>query len=199
MRKTVVITAALAVLATAPLAAQGRGGGAGGGGAGGPGAGAAGGMGGGPPMSPPGLAGGGPGTADLAHGIASQKGQFGRDFASTQKLTPEERSARAAEYQAEAQQRRADAMVWAQAARAGRPLPTNADRDIRAAMKADMEAWREAFNVGRTDWQAMRDQWLVDRDTLTPQEWAQRRVDWFAARDAWISSQKAWAMAHRPQ
>lgn len=156
-------------------------------------------MGGGPPMSPPGLAGGGMGTSDLARGIASQKGQFGRDFAARQKMSAEERRAMAAEYQAQAQQRRADAMVWAQAARSGQQLPANASRDIRAAMKADMEAWREAFNVGRTDWQAMRDQWLVDRDTLTPQEWAQRRVDWFAARDAWIASQKAWAMAHRPE
>lgn len=191
MRRTISVALATAALLGSPLLAQGHSGGAGGG----PG----GGMGAGPPISPPGQAGAGMGTSDLARGLGSQQGQFGRDFAAQQKLSAEERRALAAQYQAQAQQRRADAMIWAQAARSGRPLPANASRDIRAALKADMEAWREAFNVGRQDWQAMRDQWLVDRGSLTPQQWAQHRVDWFAARDAWIANQKAWAMAHRPQ
>ena len=37
----------------------------------------------------------------------------------------------------------------------------------------------------------MRYQWIVDRKTLTPEQWAQRRADWFAVRDAWIATNKA--------
>jgi hypothetical protein len=43
----------------------------------------------------------------------------------------------------------------------------------------------------------MRDQWLIDRNSLTAAQWAERRAAWFAARDAWIASQKAWASARR--
>ena len=43
----------------------------------------------------------------------------------------------------------------------------------------------------------MRDQWLVDRKSLTPQEWALQRANWFAARDTWIAKQTAWAQARR--
>lgn len=182
MRKQLLAAVACLALASAGTAlAQGRGGGAGGAGAG---------MGAGPPISPPGLSGGGMGTRDLARGIADQRGQFGRDFAAQQHLT-------ANELRAQAQQHRADAMAMAQAVRGGADLPESAAARIRAALKADIEAWREEFRVGRQAWQAMRDQWLVDRASLTAEQWAQRRADWFAARDAWIATQKATAMARR--
>lgn len=64
-------------------------------------------------------------------------------------------------------------------------------------MKEDMEAFRDAFRVGRQEWQALRDQWLVDRASLTPEQWAQRRLDWFAMRDSWIASRTGWAQARR--
>jgi hypothetical protein len=43
----------------------------------------------------------------------------------------------------------------------------------------------------------MRDQWVLDRSSLTAEQWAERRAAWFAARDAWIANQKATAMARR--
>jgi hypothetical protein len=132
----------------------------------------------------------GPGTADLAHGIASQQGQFGRDFAQQQHLT-------AAQYQAMAAQHRADALALAQAARAGANIPANAGPRIKQALKLDIDAWREQFQVDRKSWQTMRNAWLADRPNMTPQDWALRRADWFAARDAWIANQKSWAMAQR--
>lgn len=184
MTRTILITAlATAALAIAtPGFAQGQSGGHGGGPGGGAGA--------GPPMTPPGSYGAGAGAADYAHGIASQQGQFGRDFAAQQKLTADQ-------YRVQAAQHRADALALAQAARSGAHIPASAAGRIRAALKADIQAWRDEFTVGRKDWQAMRDQWLVDRNSLTPQLWALQRANWFAARDAWIANQKTWARARR--
>jgi hypothetical protein len=179
----------LALAVTAPALAQGNSGGHGGG----PG----GGMGAGPPISPPGQAGGGMGTSDLGRGLGSQHGQFGRDFANQQHLTSEQRQQLALEYQQAAQARRANATQLAVLARQGASFPADASTKIRGALKEDIDAWRDQFQVDRKAWQAMRDQWLVDRGSLTPQEWAIRRSAWFDARDAWIANQKAWAMARR--
>lgn len=99
----------------------------------------------------------------------------------------------AQEYRSLAQERHSLAMQYAQAARSGRSLPENADRESRKALTQDIDTWRSEFTVGRKDWQAMRDQWIVDRKSLTPAQWAQRRADWFAIRDAWIAKNKAYA------
>lgn len=177
MRKTFITLATVLALAASPALAQGRGGGGGGGNAGGGG----GGMGAGPPISPPGRSDmGDRGASTSARDIASQRGAFGRDFAADRRVSPEQR-------QAMVQERRSLAMQYAQAARAGRPLPRNADRDIRTELGSDINEWRDEFKVGRAEWQAMRDQWIVDRKLLTPAQWAQRRADWFATRDAWIA------------
>jgi len=186
MRKSILI-GALALTISPALAFAQRG----------PPGGFPGGMGAGPPITPPGSLGGGAGTADLAHGIASQQGQFGRDFASQQHLTAQERQQLAQQYQQLAQQRRANAMQLAQLARQGATFPANASGKIRDALNDDITLWREQFQVDRKAWQAMRDQWLLDRSSLTPQQWALQRANWFAARDAWIANQKAVAMARR--
>lgn len=186
MRSGLVIGLMATAIVAAPALAQAHGGPGGGGPGGGFGGGIGHGMGAGPPISPPGLGSDPRGSAD---DIAAQRGQFGRDFAAQQRLTAEE-------YQAQAAQHRADARKLADLARSGANIPDNAKGRIRGAMKADMDAWREQFSVGRHDWQAMRDQWLVDKNSLTAAQWAQRRSDWFAARDAWIANQKSWAKAH---
>ena len=182
MRKSVVIMSALVALTAAPAMAQH-------GpppGVGGPG----GGMGAGPPMTPPGQMGGGFGTSDYVHGIASQQGQFGRDFADQRRLTGQQ-------YQALAAQHRADALALAQAARSGARIPASAGPRIREALKQDIDAWRDQFQVDRRSWQAMRDQWLANRGTMSAQDWAIQRANWFSARDSWIANQKAWASARR--
>jgi hypothetical protein len=182
MRKSILTSAcALALASTAAIAQHG------------PPSGVGGGMGAGPPMTPPGQMGGigGPGGAsDYARDIASQRGQFGRDFAAQQRLT-------AQQYQQQAAQHRADALALAQAARSGARLPANAGPRIRDALKQDIDAWRDQFQVDRRSWQAMRDQWLSNRGAMTAQDWAVQRASWFAARDAWIVNQKAWASARR--
>jgi len=166
MRKTMIMVAALAALSAGPALAQGRGNGGGGGGMGG---GPGGGMGAGPPISPPGQSTfGDHGASASAREIASQRGEFGRTFAQDRRMTPQER-------QAFVQERRTLAQQYAAAARAGRALPVNSDRKIRDALSDDINAWRDEFRVGRTEWQAMRNQWIVDRASLTPQQWAQRR------------------------
>jgi hypothetical protein len=137
-----------------------------------------------------GIIGGPGGASDYARGIASQRGQFGRDFAAQQHLTPQQ-------YQALAAQHRADALGLAQAARSGAQIPANAGPRIRQALRQDIDAWRDEFQVDRRSWQATRDYWLSSRGTMTAQEWAIQRANWFAERDAWIANQKAWAMARR--
>lgn len=182
MRKAILTGAsALMLSATAAIAQHGPP----------PGVGPGGGMGAGPPISPPGLAGMGQGTADLAHGIASQQGQFGRDFAAEQHLS-------SAQLQQQATQHRSDALALAQAARSGAHIPANAAPRVKLALQQDIDAWRAQFQVDRQSWQTMRNTWLADRPNMTVQDWIQRRADWFAARDAWIANQKGWAMAHRP-
>lgn len=176
MNRNLLIAAAIASLAAAPALAQGRGGGMGRG------------MGAGPPMMPPGRAGGGFDTSGSARGIAGEQGSFGRDFARQQRMT-------AQQYRQRAQDRRADALAYSQSVRSGAPVPDNASGKIRSALKGDIRDWRDEFQVGRKDWMQVRDQWLVDRESLTPRQWAQRRVDWFQFRDAWIARQKSWAKA----
>ena len=189
MRKTLITVATVIALAASPALAQGRGGGGGGGpggagggmggGAGGPG----GAMGAGPPIAPPGQTRDGASARDAAHAIADQRGEFGRTFAEQQRMN-------AADRQALAQERRATAMRFAEAAHAGRRLPPHADRDIRNALKDDIDSFRDEFRLGRSEWQALRDQWIADRASLTPEQWAQRRADWFTARDNWIATHR---------
>ena len=69
-------------------------------------------------------------------------------------------------------------------------LPPHADRDIRNALKDDIDSFRDEFRLGRSEWQALRDQWIADRASLTPEQWAQRRADWFTARDNWIATHR---------
>lgn len=153
------------------------------------------GMGAGPPMTPPGLAtGGGRGTADYARGnIASERGAFGRSLADQQQARAMER---VQTYRQRAEARRAEALAMAAAARAGRPVPVDAAR-IRQALEEDMKAWRDAFRIGRSEWQEQRQQWLDSRGEMSAAEWALMRERWFALRDEWIARQIGWAQAQR--
>lgn len=83
--------------------------------------------------------------------------------------------------------RREQAEEYAVAVRNGALLPADAAEALRAELAADIEQWRAEFGVGRKEWQAMRDEWLVARDRLTAAQWAQRRVDWWSARDSWVA------------
>jgi hypothetical protein len=62
--------------------------------------------------------------------------------------------------------------------------------DHRAALKADMEAWRDFWAVRQSEWNAHVQQWLPDTASLTARQWAQRRASWFDTRDAWIASKQ---------
>lgn len=198
MRKLFIPAIGALALVSAPAMAQGNSGGAGGGGMGnGGGVGNAGGMGGsmgnpmgsGPPMSVPGRSAEPRGAAS---DIASQRGQFGRDHAQAQGLDRAEQARMLrevmADYRGQSEDRRQQAFAMRDNARQGNMSGMSA-RDIRRALREDMEEWREAFNIARRDWQAQRDLWLVDRESLTAQEWAERRASWFEARDAWIAAQ----------
>ena len=88
-------------------------------------------------------------------------------------------------YQQNLRIRREQAEQYAAAARNGVPLPPDAADTLRRELAADIEQWRVEFNVRHKESQAMRDQWLVARDSLTAVQWAQRRVDWWAAICHW--------------
>lgn len=193
MKNITILTAVALALTASSALAQGRGGG-GGPPAGVPGGGA--GAGAGPPMTVPGR------TADpstTAQEIASQQGQFGRDFAEQQQMNQAEQAQmmrdRAAEFVASSEERKLEAFARRDAARAGQPINMSS-KEIRAELKEDMEEWRETFRIGRSDWQQLRDEILVDAGELTPEQWADRRAQWFEIRDAWIAEQTGWAQSH---
>lgn len=195
MKKFAILAASVFALAAVPSLAQSQGGGGGGGSGGGHGGGMgnAGGMGAGPPMSVPGRSAEPMGSA---RDIAGQRGQFGRDFAEQQRQTQAERAQmirdRIENYSSQSSDRRAEAFARRDAAKNG-AAPGLSSKELRAEFKADMEEWRDAFGIGRRDWQEQRNQWIVDADSLTPQQWAEHRATWFEARDAWIAKQKDWA------
>ncbi len=201
MKRIAILVAGTLALGAAPAFAQAHGGpGGGAGNAGGGAMGNAGGMGGsmgnGPPMSVPGQS---SDPMSAARSIANERGQFGRDFAEQQKMNQAEQAQmirdRIDHYTGQSAERRSAAMAMRDAAKSG-TNPGLSSKELRAQFKDDMEAWRDAFNIGRKDWKDQRDQWLVDADSLTPEQWAERRAAWFEARDAWIAKQKDWAMAH---
>jgi hypothetical protein len=101
---------------------------------------------------------------------------------------PAARAREEAAYRENLRIRRHQAEQYAAAARAGAPLPADAAASLRRELAADIEQWRVEFHVERNEAKAMRRTWLVDRDSLTAPQWAQRRLDWWAARDAWVAA-----------
>jgi hypothetical protein len=90
---------------------------------------------------------------------------------------------READYQQELERR-----IAAAQALVGKPL-TDRDRGkIRAAISADLIAWRKQYDPRRADYRAMHDRWLVDENALSPEGWAKQRVDWLRAQQEWIGS-----------
>jgi hypothetical protein len=66
---------------------------------------------------------------------------------------------------------------------------TLTDRDrkkIRSAISSDLIAWRKQYDPRRADYGAMRERWLVDEASLSPEAWAKQRLDWLRAQQAWI-------------
>lgn len=130
-----------------------------------------------------------PGTA-LPDASGSDVGQAARAVAEQQSAAPEGRhgGVESAAYLANLRIRRQQAEQYAAAAERGVPLPADAALTLRNELAADIDQWRGEFSVGRKQWQAMRDRWLVPLANLTAIQWAQHRVDWWAARDSWIAN-----------
>ncbi len=95
---------------------------------------------------------------------------------------------RAEAYLAASERHRTRALAMAQLARCGATFPRGAAQRIREALRFDLVTWREAFQVSSPEWEATREEWLVERQTLTAVQWAERRAAWFRERDAWIAS-----------
>jgi hypothetical protein len=71
----------------------------------------------------------------------------------------------------------------------GQPL-TDRDRGrIRSAISKDLIAWRTQYDPRRKDYSAMRERWLVDEESLSPEGWAKQRVEWLRAQWNWIAAQ----------
>ncbi|WP_028970334.1 hypothetical protein [Sphingomonas sp. URHD0057] len=88
-----------------------------------------------------------------------------------------------ADYQQELARR-----IAAAQALVGRPLTERDRGKIRAAISADLIAWRKQYDPRRADYRAMHDRWLVDEQALSPEGWAKQRVDWLRAQQEWIGS-----------
>lgn len=93
-------------------------------------------------------------------------------------------------YQENLRIRRQQAEQYAAAAKSGVALPPDAAETLRHELEADIEQWRAEYRVSHKEWQAMRDRWLVDPNSLSALQWAQQRVDWWAARDAWVADHR---------
>ncbi len=101
-------------------------------------------------------------------------------------------------YLAASERHRAQALAIAQLARCGATLPRGAAQRIREALRFDLVTWRDAFQVGGPEWEATREAWLVERQTLTAVQWADRRAAWFRERDAWIAGGREAAVPPNP-
>ena len=132
------------------------------------------------------------GTA-LADPAGADVGKAVRALQQEKNESPEAQQRRLAEMQAYRENlrvRREQAEQYAAAVRNGAQLPADASEILRAELAADIEQWRAEFKVSRKEWQAMRARWLVERDSLTAGQWAQRRIDWWTARDLWAAEHR---------
>ena len=86
-----------------------------------------------------------------------------------------------ASYRAELAQQiaRAEQMV-------GKPLTERDGKKIRSAIQSDLIAWRKQYDPRSPEYKAMREQWLAEAGSLSPEAWAKQRVDWLKAQEAWI-------------
>ena len=106
-----------------------------------------------------------------------------------------ERNLTPGDYRARTKLHKESAIACAQSIPSDGSVPEFASKEIRAALSADILEWRDEFHVGRKELQDVQERWLIDRDLLTPWDWAQRRVEWFFFRDAWIANQRTLADA----
>jgi len=79
-----------------------------------------------------------------------------------------------AAYQENLRIRRQQAEQYAAAGRSGVPPPPDARAALRNELAADIEQWRAEFRVGHKEAEGMRREWLVDGDSLSALQWAQR-------------------------
>jgi hypothetical protein len=86
--------------------------------------------------------------------------------------------------------RRAEALALRDAALAGGPILLSAAQ-IREQLAQDMEDWRTAFKINKTEYEGLRDQILVEESALNARQWADRRAQWFELCDEWIAQQTA--------
>jgi len=121
-------------------------------------------------------------SQDLENAVRSVNDRTSNDAGFRQR-----REDRAALLSARAAARREQARAQAATLAAGTPPASITAGEIRDALDEDLKAWRDEFDVGRREWQAMRATWLVPEASLDAGGWAAHRLDWFTARDAWIA------------
>lgn len=125
---------------------------------------------------------------DIRNDFAAESRRNAQDLAEhLHSLTP---ALRAEAYLARTERHRAQALALARLARCGADFPPGAATRIREALRFDLHAWRDAFQVNGQEWHAVRMEWLVERQRLTAAEWAERRASWFQERDAWIAARR---------
>lgn len=83
--------------------------------------------------------------------------------------------------------RRTEAVALAERVKRGAEVPPELVAKVRDALAGDIELWRHGYQVGDTQWKAMRDRWLNPPEVLSPAEWVLWRAAWFDQRDKWIA------------
>lgn len=96
---------------------------------------------------------------------------------------------RAAAFLSASKGRREEALTHGMAAQRGERVKVPAET-LRRELEQDLDDWRNAFDIQRGEYRAIRDKLLAEGVDLTAAQWAIRRATWFQARDQWIEERK---------
>ena len=91
-------------------------------------------------------------------------------------------------YGIELMRRITDARKLVDAVDHGHVLTTGDMRRIRNLMREDFIAWGNRYDLLPSAYRAEKDRWLVEEQSLTPNEWARQRLKWLEAQRQWIVS-----------
>ena len=90
------------------------------------------------------------------------------------------------EYGLDLARRLSDAQKLVDAVGQGKTLGDGDVRRIRNLMREDFIAWQKRYDLLPSAYRAERDRWLVEPNSMAPNDWAKQRLNWLQAQREWI-------------